>query len=71
MNKTLIAALGTLSLAACSGGAGEAPADNSPVTPEVVCEDFEVLNTTTSKCVREEAEVKDSDESDANVATGN
>lgn len=66
MKKTLVVALGAAALTAC-GPAGDAPAENSPVTPEVVCEETEVVNATSSECVKAEAEVAE----DMNLPAGN
>lgn len=66
MKKTVLVTFGALALVACDS-AGEAPADNSPVTPEVVCEESVDVNATASECVKAEAETAE----DMNLPAGN
>jgi hypothetical protein len=47
-------------LSACLSGCGEAPSEESPVTPEVVCEDSTGVNAVASECNTAEGEVAES-----------
>lgn len=68
MRKTFVIALGAVSLAACGAeNTGDPPSENSPVNPEVVCEETEQVNMATSECVKAEAEVAE----DMNLPAGN
>lgn len=68
--RNILILVGAATLAACgSADLADVPADNSPVAPEVVCE--ETADDNSSECVKVEAEVAADPNYDGNAATGN
>jgi hypothetical protein len=60
MRALILIAGAFLALSSCDGPGGEAPADNSPVAPEVVCEEPQQMdNDSAMECAEPENEVAD------------